>query len=230
MSDAAPKAVVFDLDQTLTDRHASLQRWGQRLLQDFAPLLTADGLDAQLLEILLEQDAAAYHTKQQIFDHVAARLPWTRTVLEEEIRAHWNAMFPKSAVGVADLQPTIQGLCDRGLRVGIITNGSGNMQYGKLDALGLWELCDPVVVSGVFGVNKPDARIFEHALEQLGLPAADVWYVGDHPRNDILGAEAVGITPVWVEGHHPWPDDHPRPQRIVRHIREVGDLLGDVRP
>jgi HAD-hyrolase-like len=49
------------------------------------------------------------------------------------------------------------------------------------------------------------AAIFQHALDGLGLGADQVWFVGDHPENDILGASRVGLRTVWLRGAHPWP-------------------------
>jgi ABC-type transport system substrate-binding protein len=42
-------------------------------------------------------------------------------------------------------------------------------------------------------VQKPDPRIFTQALAEIGYGAADTWFVGDDPLNDVLGAAAVGL-------------------------------------
>jgi FMN phosphatase YigB (HAD superfamily) len=56
---------------------------------------------------------------------------------------------------------------------------------------------DAVVISGEEGINKPDPRIFEIALAQLGLSAQDTVHVGDSVV-DYEGAVAAGITPIIV--------------------------------
>ena len=56
-----------------------------------------------------------------------------------------------------------------------------------------------VIDSGVVGVMKPDARIFEIALTAMGLDADDVWYVGDMPAIDVVGARRAGIRPFVVD-------------------------------
>ena len=51
---------------------------------------------------------------------------------------------------------------------------------------------DATVISGIIGINKPDHRIFEHALEVLHLDAAEVLFLDDLPHN-IVGAHAAGL-------------------------------------
>jgi HAD superfamily hydrolase (TIGR01509 family) len=53
-------------------------------------------------------------------------------------------------------------------------------------------LFDPVVISGEIGLRKPQAAIYHHALEQLGLPAGRVLFVDDAEPN-IIGAQSVGL-------------------------------------
>jgi putative hydrolase of the HAD superfamily len=60
-------------------------------------------------------------------------------------------------------------------------------------------------------VQKPDPRIFALALAAIGCAAVHTWFVGDHPINDILGAAAVGLRPIWLTGVQPWPPEHPEP-------------------
>ena len=48
--------------------------------------------------------------------------------------------------------------------------------------------------------RKPNRRIFELALEKAGLPASEVWYIGDQYACDVVGARNAGIFPVWYLG------------------------------
>ncbi|MBU0985271.1 MAG: HAD family hydrolase [candidate division Zixibacteria bacterium] len=67
--------------------------------------------------------------------------------------------------------------------------------HGVLRRFGLTSLFDSIVVSAEQGIKKPDPAIFEPALEQTGLAAVDVMYVGDAPE-DVSAAMAAGMTPV----------------------------------
>lgn len=60
------------------------------------------------------------------------------------------------------------------------------------------------MISEAVQVQKPDPRIFAHALAEIGCVAVHTWFVGDHPLNDVLGAAAVGLQPIWLAGVQPW--------------------------
>jgi len=79
---------------------------------------------------------------------------------------------------------------------GILTNGEGRIQRRKLEANGLTELVDTVLVSNEIGVRKPDDGIFETAMERL--PADTHLYVGDTYEEDIVPAEKIGFETVYV--------------------------------
>ena len=53
-----------------------------------------------------------------------------------------------------------------------------------------------IVVSAEYAVRKPNPLVFETAAALLGVPCADVWFVGDQVDTDIVGARAAGMTPV----------------------------------
>jgi putative hydrolase of the HAD superfamily len=88
---------------------------------------------------------------------------------------------------------TLRGLRRRGTILGVISNSEGTVSR-DLDRFGLLRYFDVVVDSAVVGVEKPDRRIFAHALDRLGLPGRDCWYVGDGLVNDALGARAAGFA------------------------------------
>lgn len=83
-------------------------------------------------------------------------------------------------------------------RLALITNGAPCLQREKLAASGLGHHFELVVVSGEWGVAKPDPSIFAHALERLGADPADAVMVGDSLVKDIDGAVGAGLSAVWV--------------------------------
>jgi putative hydrolase of the HAD superfamily len=88
---------------------------------------------------------------------------------------------------------TIAALRRAGLAVVIVTNSDGHGEE-NLRASGVGGV--PVVDSTVVGAAKPDARIFEIALERAGVDAGATVHVGDALINDVAGAQAAGITPI----------------------------------
>ncbi|HSN07154.1 MAG TPA: HAD family phosphatase [Candidatus Angelobacter sp.] len=91
--------------------------------------------------------------------------------------------------------PDMSGLVRRaraaGLRTGLLSNSWGN-DYPRD---GWDDLFDVVVISGEVGMRKPEARIFEHALDLLGLDPEECVFVDDLPHN-VAAAEALGMVGV----------------------------------
>jgi putative hydrolase of the HAD superfamily len=82
----------------------------------------------------------------------------------------------------------VEELKATGVRVGLLSNSWGNTYpRPRID-----ELFDPIVISGEVGLRKPQASIYQHALEELGLPAGRVLFIDDAEPN-IIGAQAVGL-------------------------------------
>ena len=67
--------------------------------------------------------------------------------------------------------------------------------------LGLARFFDTIVDSTEVGIEKPDVRIFEHALREMKVAAAEAVYVGDVFKVDVLGARAAGLRPILFDPH-----------------------------
>jgi putative hydrolase of the HAD superfamily len=70
----------------------------------------------------------------------------------------------------------------------------------------------------VVGVEKPDSRIFELALQKLGLPAERCVYVGDNYDRDVVGARRAGLVPILID-----PFEVVAEQDVAR-IKALSDL------
>jgi putative hydrolase of the HAD superfamily len=81
------------------------------------------------------------------------------------------------------------------LRTGIVSNFDHRLP-AVLEALALAPLFDLVVLPGDVGAAKPDARIFVHALQRLGLRPEEAVYVGDDADDDIAAAERAGLRAI----------------------------------
>lgn len=101
-------------------------------------------------------------------------------------RRAWRA-FPGATAVLEDLR-------GRGVRLGILTNGSEEQQRDKLNVTGLRPLIDVVCTSEVLGVAKPDPRAFEMLAERLGCATSEMAFVGDNSEMDVAGARAAGVA------------------------------------
>ena len=134
---------------------------------------------------------------------------------------HWETCFPRSVVARAGLAETLSALHAWGIHLGIVTNGEVPFQTPKIQQLAIGQYLSTVVISEAVQVQKPDPRIFAHALAALGCAAGHTWFVGDHPINDVLGAAAVGLRPIWLTGVQPWPPAHPAPSWQIATLGEL---------
>ncbi|MGA8664941.1 MAG: HAD family hydrolase [Thermoplasmata archaeon] len=85
----------------------------------------------------------------------------------------------------------------RTVPIGIVTNNQVAEQVEKLNFLGISELVDHLIISEAVGVAKPDPAIFRAALEAAHVGPRDAVMVGNSWTDDVLGAHAAGIRPVW---------------------------------
>jgi putative hydrolase of the HAD superfamily len=151
--------------------------------------------------------------------------PWQTPPEVLHLHRHWETWFPASSVAREGLRETLTALQAQGIRLGVITNGAVQHQQPKIEHLRLRPYLSSVMISEAVGIKKPDPRIFARALVEVGCHASQAWFVGDHPVNDVLGAAAVGLRPVWFTGVHSWPTEHPEP---LWHIRTLTELVAMV--
>ncbi|HVA09817.1 MAG TPA: HAD-IA family hydrolase [Acidimicrobiales bacterium] len=167
---------------------------------------------------------AHYRAAARFGIHLDVEACWTETWLEylktyvdecgvpqdrrDEAHLHLDSEFADAALWVDPIPGSREGLralADTGVRLGIISNADG-MMGSRLAQL---ELCqvgpgigvniECVVDSGNVGVMKPDPRIFQTAIDLLGVHPDQVWYVGDMPAIDVVGARRAGIRPYLMD-------------------------------
>lgn len=108
----------------------------------------------------------------------------------------------------------------------LLTNGSPDLQQEKLDGVpNLIPYFDHIIISGAFGKGKPDASIFRHALEKLGIEPEEGVMVGDKLTTDILGANTVGMTSVWINRHGMQRTDEIVPTHEITHLEQLLPII-----
>ncbi len=83
--------------------------------------------------------------------------------------------------------------------LGVISNGLAVKQWEKLVGLGIHHFFDVVATSEELGYSKPHTRIFEYAMEEVGLKPEECVMVGDRLDTDILGGNRAGMTTVLMK-------------------------------
>jgi HAD superfamily hydrolase (TIGR01509 family) len=109
--------------------------------------------------------------------------------------------------GRVALDPSARDVLDAlqraGVPFGIVTNGHAEKQH-TLDLLGLRQRTSCLIVSGTAGRRKPDPALFVRAATCLGVPPAQVLFVGDKLRHDIRGARDAGMRTAWIQRGPAW--------------------------
>jgi putative hydrolase of the HAD superfamily len=130
---------------------------------------------------------------------------------------------------IAGSREALQELAALGVALAIVSNADGSVE-AQLRADGICQVGDgagvpvgAVLDSAVVGVAKPDPKIFELALERLGIAPDAAIHVGDTPAADVDGARAAGVRPVLIDPH----DDHVALE--VDRVRALSDVVELVR-
>ncbi|MCL6443993.1 MAG: HAD-IA family hydrolase [Alicyclobacillus sp.] len=84
-------------------------------------------------------------------------------------------------------------------RLGIITNGSPDLQWRKMGITGLQPYFreQDVIISEQIGEAKPHPSVFAAACERLGVDKGAALMIGDNYRSDVLGARNFGMEALW---------------------------------
>lgn len=219
------RLVLFDLDDTLCD-YAGAR--AIRLREAFGQALVAARDEIDLDRIIAESIEMHPHGTDHFpdllarygvlhVDAVTAAQTWYRVN-----RFYGLALFP-DALSTLGLARSVL----LGRRVGLVTNGPADVQRAKIELLGLLPHVDFALVSGEFGVAKPDPAIFAEALRLGGAEEAETLFVGDSPEFDIAGARASGIRSVWVNRTgRPWGHTGEPADYEVASLTELHALLG----
>lgn len=100
--------------------------------------------------------------------------------------------------GARELLDALHGHC----RMGLITNGYGEVQRPRLEQFDLARYFEAVVISAEIDVAKPDAAFFDVAMAEMAQPApADVLVVGDSLTSDMAGGVGYGLPTCWYNPH-----------------------------
>lgn len=108
----------------------------------------------------------------------------------------------------------------------LITNGSPSLQQTKLEITPeLTPYFDEIIISGGFGVGKPDPSIFDHALALCQLKPEEALMVGDNRKTDILGANRAGIRSVWINRDNEAVMEEVTPTYEITNLMQLKELL-----
>ena len=221
------KAVIFDLDHTLFDRHGTLKSLVPKLREEFS--VNESMSDGEIGEIwCYVDDHFVYSGWETVLAQLSEKGVFSVTPPFAEYRAFLFRHFAVTAVAFPETIPMLEKLRAMGIRTGLITNGTHDLQYAKLDILGLHPFFDEIIATGDYGIHKPDSGIFDIMREKLGFSPEEMVYVGDNPLNDIEGARGAGWKTIWMKSTGYWDEKIAPADREVNTVNEIIDTISDM--
>ncbi len=209
------RGVRTDTEALRRAEAAARPAYSRRLFVDGVPAGT--DLFRAYLVALIELLPAAAPLSPARFDALVADL---RRVLRPDGRASvlWRSVMPGVPGALARLQ-------SQGLRLVVVSNSDGTVEQSLVEA-GLRPYLTHVVDSALAGFEKPDPRIFLHALAHTGAVAERTLHIGDLYHADVLGARGAGIHALLLDPYDDWGGID---CAVAHHLTEVADAMAATR-
>jgi HAD superfamily hydrolase (TIGR01509 family) len=208
------KAALFDLDSTLTDHATAFARWAEEFSAStgipLSALMRAETCHAGARHAFLAETKDNFGLRRSI--------------------ASLHADYRRRSAELVPYRPEVctamQQLADAGWELGVVTNGSPDAQRLKLEVAHLTPYFRSFVISGEYGIRKPDEALFQVALDELGVddPAHAV-VTGDCLIADISGGQRAGLRTVWIANGRTRHDLDPHPTHVAQDVVEAAAWL-----
>lgn len=195
------KAVFFDLDDTLYDTSgfAKLARRAAINVMIDAGLPLSSDEAYRMLKGIISEKGSNYDKHfnvltKRVFGEEKPLLIALGMITYHNVKFALLRLFPET-------MSTLIYLKSKGYHLGVISNGVTIKQWEKLIRLGLHHFFDEVVTSQEAGVEKPDERIFQLALDRMGCKAEKSVMIGNKFSDDISGAINIGMSAILVNSN-----------------------------
>jgi len=225
------KAVIFDIDDTLQDWPAAIERALAAVLPELPAALRSEA-PAGLRRAIAERYHVARGGRVVNREHWRllfespqtwqAALPEAGATLAEQVGRRFQSLLEQ--LPYADARPALVAL-QGGRTLAALSNNPRSED--ALARLGLREFFS-TVVAAVDDWRKPDRRAFERTCAAIGIAAAEAIYVGDSLSHDVEGALAAGMTSVWLDRYET-PGETPAKAYRIASLTELPGLVASLR-
>ena len=186
--------LLFDLDQTILNRNASLIlfiNWQVNFFQ-----LVPQELKDTFIKKFVELDNNGNVWKDIVYSQLIKDFDIKKFTVDELLESYITD-FNKFSIGFDNVQKVISDLYQKGYKIGLVSNGKTPFQEHNFYALGLTQYFSTIIVSEAIGLRKPDKEIFAYACNQLNCSPSDCIFIGDNLKADIEGAKNVGMKTIF---------------------------------
>jgi len=116
-------------------------------------------------------------------------------VIQKAVEAYFSTFAPHCHI-ISDTLEILGQLAER-YRLGLLTNFTDPPAVQVIiDHLGLTPFFHTILISGELGYRKPHPYVFTQLVNQLGVKAEHILFIGDDLDADVHGAEKAGLQPV----------------------------------
>lgn len=200
------KWIFFDIGSTLVDESVAYQNRIERTIA--GTNVTYDDFYNKMVEIS-KYNQSGYNKALEAYG--LKTVPWNS---DDEF------VYPETENCLSELS--------KHYRIGIIANQNLGSEE-RLEKLGLLKHIDLVIASAEEGVAKPDLRIFQIALARAECKPEEAVMVGDRIDNDIIPANKIGMTTVWIKhgfgGYAELKEIEEHPDYTINNLNDLLNLL-----
>ncbi|MCU1718024.1 HAD family hydrolase [Pseudomonas sp. 5P_3.1_Bac2] len=221
--------ITFDLDDTLWDvapaietAEVELRRWMAEHTPRVGPLPHEELL--AIRSALLEQEPGLKHRiselRRRMLLQVVQDAGYTAQAEQLADSAFEVFLHARHQLDLfSDVHSTLSELSQH-FQLAVITNGNADVRRIGLAHYFQFALC-----AEDLGVGKPDPQPFNEALRRAGVAAERALHIGDHPEDDIAGAQRAGLNTVWFNPQgKDWTAAH-QPDAQVQRLAQLPELL-----
>jgi 2-haloacid dehalogenase len=192
---AGIRACVFDAYGTLFDVHSAVAGLRDRIgpkADDLSQLWRTKQLEYTWLRALMGRHADFWQVTGDALDHACARLGVDPAPIREPLMQAYLALDAYPEVGAM-----LERLRRGGIRLAILSNGAPQMLAAGAKSAGIDGLLDAILSVEEVGIYKPHPKVYQLALDRLGVGAGEVAFMSSNAW-DVHGAACFGLRPVWI--------------------------------
>jgi putative hydrolase of the HAD superfamily len=208
------RALLFDVNGTLID--IETDEWMEEAYRAVSHFLTYQGIRVRRGEVrdqyfqIMKEQFAATAEKFPEFDVVAVWREFLRRNATDYTRSLGPEKLQQMPLFLAELQRGISrkrlvafpqtheilAQLKTNFCLAVVSDAQSAYAVPELRRAGLADYFAPIVISGDYGFRKPDPRLFQAALNNLGIGPEEAIFIGNDPFRDICGARQVGMKTI----------------------------------